>query len=160
MAKSTGVIVEGSFHIEQEVALEVPRERAWEALIDVGGWWCHHFAKESPRLRLDARPGGRFREEWGDGEGALWGTVVFIRRPEVLRLSGPLGMHTPVSSVYEFGLREKGAGTVLTLSHRCIGLIDSGWKAAHEEGWRELWTHLKALAEMGRRYGGDPAGAG
>jgi uncharacterized protein YndB with AHSA1/START domain len=152
MAERTGKVVEGSFHIEQEVELAVPRERAWATLVDVGGWWSHHFAATKPKLRLDARLGGQFREEWGDGEGALWGTVIFIRKPEVLRLSGPLGMHTPVNSVYEFGLKEQGAGTLLTLTHRCIGLIDSGWKDAHDKGWRELWTHLKALAETGTRY--------
>ncbi len=45
MAKSSGRVEEGSFRIEQEVELAVPRERAWAALLDVGGWWCHHFAK-------------------------------------------------------------------------------------------------------------------
>lgn len=154
MAKSSGRVEEGSFRIEQEVELAVPRERAWAALLDVGGWWCHHFAERSPDLRLEPRLGGRFYEAWGEGEGALWGTVIFIRSPEVLRLSGPLGMNTAVNSVYEFGLGTKGKGTVLTLKHQAIGFLDSKWKKAHKEGWQELWKHLKEFAEKGKRYGG------
>lgn len=144
---------EGSFQIEQEVVFAAGREAVWARLCDVDGWWCHRFGKGP--LCLEARVGGRFEERWGDGEGALWGVVTFVRRPEVLRLSGPLGMDTPVNSVYEFALEEAGDGrTRLKLSHRCVGIIDDRWGAAHGEGWGELWGHLKRFVESGARFGG------
>ena len=84
---------------------------------------------------------------------ALFGTVTYIKRPSVLRLSGPLGMsRLPVSSTYEYTLEPKGAGTALKLTHRAIGLLDSEWHNAHDQGWKELWVHLRAFVETGKRY--------
>lgn len=145
-------IVEGTFVVEQDVDLNVPRDKAWEALVDVSGWWCHYFADTRPKMSLDARVGGKFFEDWGDGQGCLWGTVTYVKKHEVLRLSGPLGMDTPVSSVFEFRLAEKKGKTRLSLTHRCIGLIDRKWAKSHKNGWKELWKHLRRFAEEGVRF--------
>jgi uncharacterized protein YndB with AHSA1/START domain len=147
-------ISEGSFHVEQEARIAAPRDKVFDALCDVGGWWCHHFAEGSPKITLEPRVGGLFQEHWGDGEGALWGVVTYVKRPEVLRLTGPLGMDTPVSSVYEFRLDERKGGTVLRLTHRCVGLIDRKWRRAHDKGWGELRKRLKAFVEKGEKYQG------
>lgn len=153
MAKKKSRIVEGSFHLEQEVDLKVPRDKAWAAFIDVNGWWCHRMADAGSTMTLDARLGGHFCERWGDGEGALWGTVIHVKKGEVLRLNGQIGMHTPVSNVYEFKFTAKRDDrTVVTLSHRCIGLIDKKWPKGFGRGWKELWAHFKKLAETGERY--------
>jgi len=154
MAGKSGEPEFGSFHIEQELELAAPRERVFAALLDVDGWWCHHFSKRKGRQVLEPFCGGRFYEQSPECE-ALFGIVTFIGKPETLRLEGPLGMgRLPVTSVYEFVLEERGAGTVLKLSHRCVGLLDPAWKEAHERGWRELWAHLKGLVESGTRYAG------
>lgn len=152
-------IVHDQFHIEQEVKLSATREKVFEALLDPSAWWCHHFAPAQPDLRLDPRVGGLFCEYWADprtGEkahGAYWGTVTYIKRPEVLRLSGPLGMNLPVSSVYEYALAEPSPGaTTLKLSHYCVGLLDSNWRDAHDTGWGMLWTSLRQYVERGERY--------
>lgn len=147
-----GKVAEGSFVIEQDLDLEIPVEKAWEALVDVSGWWCHYFADTQPRLTLEPRLGGRFFEDWGDGQGALFGTVTYVKKPEILRLSGPLGMDTPVNSVYEFRLTEKKGRTRLTLTHRATGLMDRKWAKSHKNGWKELWKHLRRFAEEGVRF--------
>src|SRR5262245_54382337 len=135
--------VSSSFEIEQEIVIDAPRERVWDALLDVGGWWCHHETAARAGIVLEPRIGGRFYERFGGEDGALWGTVVWIKRPEVLRLSGPLGMDLPVSNVYEYELAERGASTVLRLTHRCVGLLDPNAVKAFEGGWKALWVHLK-----------------
>ncbi|MBL8757753.1 MAG: SRPBCC domain-containing protein [Phycisphaerae bacterium] len=145
---------DGQFSIEQEVRIAAPREAAWRGLLDVGAWWCHHFAKAGPRMVLEPFPGGRFYEDSADGTRALFGTVTFIRAPEVIRLAGPLGMSTlPVVSVYEWALAEDGPGaSVLRLSHHARGLIRTDWREAHDRGWQTLWVRLRALVERGERY--------
>lgn len=151
MDAPAGKAVEGSFHIEQEVEIAAPRERVWTSMLDVQGWWGHCFGARETRLRLEAFPGGRFYEDSPDSQ-ALFGVVTYIKAPEVLRLNGPLGMsRLPVTSVYEWKLEERGKGTTLLLMHRAVGLLDPAWHEAHEKGWRELWVHLKALAERGTR---------
>lgn len=147
----------GSFHIEQSMRVAAPIERAWASLIDVAGWWTHHFAPERPRMELEPVVGGKFFERWGEGCGALWGTVMHVEPPRLLRLHGPLGMgRLPCASVYEFHLEPAGgSGTRVRLVHRAHGLLDPAWKRAHEKGWSEMWPHLAALAERGVRYTGN-----
>jgi uncharacterized protein YndB with AHSA1/START domain len=147
----SGRVREGSFHVEQEVLIEAPRARVWAALMDPESWWKHRFDGPPCRLVLEARPGGRFYQAWPGEEGAVFGHVTFLKSPEVIRLSGPLGMTTPVSSVYEWRLEDLGEATMLKLSHRVVGLLDEEYAQNHEQGWRVLWEGLKALAERGER---------
>lgn len=156
MPNHSGEIVTGSFHVEQEVLIRAPRERVFEALAnEVGQWWCHRLHHGPSTLHLDASIGGQFVERWEGGAGVLWGTVTCLIRPEVLRLSGPLGMQTPVNSVYQYTLEESdgGSATLVRLSHRVNGEIDRYWHEAHEQGWKDLWVTLKAWVEDGRAIG-------
>jgi uncharacterized protein YndB with AHSA1/START domain len=145
---------QGSFHIEQEVHIRASREKVWPGLLDVQSWWCHSFADASVRMALEPFAGGRFYEDSDEGVKALFGTVTYIKAPEVIRLSGPLGMNRlPLTSVYEWRLDPStdGRSTTLKLTHRAIGLLDPEWEKSHNEGWQQLWPHLKALIEDGKR---------
>lgn len=115
------------FRIAQEVVIDAPREKVWEALTsEIDHWWSkrlHHTIGAST-LSLEPRVGGSSIERWGDDEGAIWGTVIFIRKPEMLRLNGPLGMiEAPVMSVYSYELQNHGDGTLLKLMHHACGPI-------------------------------------
>ena len=143
------------FRVAQEVVIDAPREKVWEALTsEIDQWWSkrlHHTIGESS-LSLEPRVGGSFIERWGDDEGALWGTVIFIRKPEMLRLSGPLGMiEAPVMSVYSYELQDHGDGTLLKLMHHACGPIKPEWHAGYSAGWTELLgSHLKEYVEQGK----------
>ncbi len=143
------------FRIAQDVVIDAPREKVWEALTsEIDRWWSkrlHHTVGEST-LSLEPRLGGSFIERWGDHEGALWGTVIFIKKPEMLRLSGPLGMiEAPVMSVYSYELQDHGDGTLLNLLHHACGPIKPQWHAGYSAGWTELLgSHLKAYVEQGK----------
>jgi len=152
--KIAGEPAVGEFVITQEVEINAPRQRAFEALLDVDGWWTHYYGDTKPKLVLEPFPGGRFYQT-GNGEDAFFGAVQHLRRPDLLRLIGPLGMgKLPVTSVYEFRLEDRADRTLLKLTHRAFGVLDPEWKAAHEKGWGELWPLLKGLAETGKRYSG------
>ena len=144
--------VEGSFRIEQEVEIAVPRERLWECLLDAGAWWLYGEKGKSPDIVLEPRVGGRFYERFAGGEdGSLWGVVTYLERPEVLRLCGFLGMETPATNVYEYRLEARGQKTLLKLSHRAVGLMSPGARADYDGGWKGLWESLRAFAERGER---------
>lgn len=156
MPNHSGEFELGSFRVEQEVVVHAPRERVFSALTgEIGKWWCHRCGDAGSVLSLEAEAGGRFMETWAKGS-VLWGVVTRLEAPAVLRLSGPLGMHTPVSSVYQFTLdvHDSGRSTLLKLSHRVNGEIDTYWHDAHERGWKELWVTLKQWVEEGRAYAG------
>jgi DNA-binding transcriptional ArsR family regulator len=154
MASSGGQPTVGEFHIEQEVVLGVKQERAWRAVLEVDGWWCHYHAKKKPKIVLEPHAGGRFFETGPEGE-TLFANVQSVKAPEHLRLIGPMGMgRLPVLGVIDINLESRGESTLLKLSHRAYGVLDPEWKESHERGWGKLWPHLKDLAERGIRYSG------
>src|SRR5688500_16864894 len=66
-----------SFEIEQEVEIQAPPERVFDALTaEVGNWWSHAFDDAPRAILLEPHVGGRFHEVWGDDEGALYATVT------------------------------------------------------------------------------------
>lgn len=145
-----------SFQIEQEISIGAPRERVYDALTQrIGDWWAYRLGedKNSPLL-LEPKIGGAFYEDFGNGQGALWGTVTYLKKPEEIRLQGLLGMHGAVNSSYKYVLEDKGFSTMLKLSHHAVGLIEPGWEEGHRKGWGELLgVFLKEFVETGKRPG-------
>jgi DNA-binding transcriptional ArsR family regulator/uncharacterized protein YndB with AHSA1/START domain len=124
----------GALDVEQEVVVAAPRERVFDALCRMGEWWPHTF-REGASVRLEPKVGGRFWEDWGDGDGALYATVTGIRRPEHLACSGPMGMRGPVAGVFALDLEERPDGTLVRLSHHAVGPIDDETRGSYERGW-------------------------
>ena len=153
MGEAAEALVQGSFHVEQEVDVLVPRERLWECLLDVGAWWLYREKGKASDVVLEPRLGGRFYERFAGGEeGSLWGVVTHVERPEVLRLCGFLGMDSPAMNVYEYRLEARGETTRLKLSHRAFGLMRPAARDDYHGGWKGLWESLRAFAERGERH--------
>jgi uncharacterized protein YndB with AHSA1/START domain len=144
-----GPIAVRSLLIEQEVQIDAAPDRVFTGLTsDVGKWWDHSFA--NGEVRLDPRVGGRFEEMWNETDGALYATIVRIRRPELLLMTGPFGMSGAVQGAIEFTLEPRDGGTVVRLSHRAIGELDDDTEAAYTTGWgRLLANRLKPFVETG-----------
>lgn len=143
-----------SFQIEQEITIHAPRGKVYEALTsDIDQWWAYRLSgDQKSTLSFEPKVGGRFLETWGNGEGALWGVVSYVKAPEEIRMNGLLGMRGAVNSAYTYRLEEKGEDTVLKLSHHAYGLIDPEWRAGHDQGWQELLgKFLKEYVETGKR---------
>jgi DNA-binding transcriptional ArsR family regulator len=128
--------------VEQEVMVAAPREKVFDALCRMGEWWPHAF-REGAAVHLEPRVGGRFWEDWGGGDGALYATVTGIRRPERLTCSGPMGMSGPVAGVFSMELEERPDATLVRLSHRAVGPIDDETLAAYQAGWGQVFGALK-----------------
>jgi DNA-binding transcriptional ArsR family regulator/uncharacterized protein YndB with AHSA1/START domain len=129
--------------VEQEVVVAAQRERVFDALCRMGEWWPHTF-REGASVHLEPRVGGRFWEDWGDGDGALYATVTGIHRPERLACSGPMGMSGPVAGVFALDLEERPDGTLVRLSHHAVGPIDDDTRASYERGWTEVFGALQS----------------
>jgi DNA-binding transcriptional ArsR family regulator/uncharacterized protein YndB with AHSA1/START domain len=143
MSSTSAPVTSGALDVEQEVVVAAPRERVFDALCRMGEWWPHAF-REGATVHLEPRVGGRFWEDWGDGDGALYATVTGIRRPERLACSGPMGMQGPVSGVVAMDLEERPGGTLVRLSHQVVGPIDEETRAAYETGWVGVFDALRA----------------
>ncbi|HVA20007.1 MAG TPA: SRPBCC domain-containing protein [Solirubrobacteraceae bacterium] len=140
--------------IEQAVQIEASPERVFDALTTgIGAWWSHSNSGKPDAMTLEPRPGGRFFEEFGASGGAHFATVQYIKRSEQLRMTGPMGMTTPVLGVVNFSLETQGAATLLALSHHIIGVFDDEVIGIYGGGWQELLDiRLKDFVERGVRY--------
>lgn len=139
-----------AFRIEQDFRIEARREAVYAALVnDVGMWWGYRISAGESRIHLEPQIGGRLYEDWSAG-GALWAVVTEIRRPEILRLEGSLGMRTAVRCVCEIRLADEDGGTRLGLRLEAFGVIDPAAREAQEAGLKFLvGTCLKRYVEEG-----------
>lgn len=145
-------------HIEHTLEIEIaaPPARVWKALTDqIGSWWHPGFVtrKDAIAFILEPRVGGRMYEDWGDGQGLLWYTVISIARNEHLQLMGDLDARYggPARLHTAFRLRAEGKGTVLRLEEQAFGTVGEKTKRSLEEGWKILLAGcLKVFVETGK----------
>ncbi len=154
----TGSSTQRSMQIEQELTIHAPPAKVFAALTqEIGAWWGRPYVHDDGRvraLRLEPAVGGRFFEDWGDGDGALYAWVSAIRAPEELVLAGPFGMGGHCHSVVRFRLEAAGGATRLALSHRAVGELEEEHEARYRAGWEDLLgARLRAFLERGERLG-------
>lgn len=141
--------------IQMEISISANIEQTWNSLInDIGLWWRKDFYT-SPKTKdflLEAKPGGKMYEDYGNNEGLVWGEVIVIDSPNLLELKTHLtpAYGGPVFSFLRLSLTEEGDGTKLVLSdtgvgkmsEEAIGQTKEGWKLLFEEGFK-TYVELK-----------------
>jgi len=127
--------------VEQHVEIKAASEKVFAAVL-------HRFGKGNTRpdvqsleLLLEAKPGGRWYRDRGNGIGHLWGFVQVIKPPTLLELSGPLFMSYPANNHLEVKVEPVSGGCKVALRHRAIGMIDP----QHRKGVGTGWSHMLAL---------------
>ena len=141
-------------HIEQEITIAASRDRGFEALTtELDRWWAFRVAGADTNIHLERKIGGRFYEEAGGGRGALWGIVTGLDQPSMIRLTGPLGVTTPATGLFQFDLEEADGATVLKLSHKTTGDLYPKFEEEYTDGWRYLLgQNLKSWTEEGKTW--------
>ena len=125
--------------IEDEVFVGASVERVWEALTtEMGAWWPHRFKEDALRIVFEPTVGGRFYEDWGNGNGAVFATVTYFDPPRKLGTRGPMGMKLAASTVMWYELEAKDDGTLLKFSLHAFGDIPDETIDAYTNGTREL----------------------
>ncbi|MGB5345860.1 MAG: SRPBCC domain-containing protein [Woeseia sp.] len=137
-----------------EISIAAPPAAVWQSLTtDIGAWWPAEFyagGVEGKRtFRLEAKPGGHMREDWQDGGGVLWATVVMVEprvRLQVIGYAFP-GWGGPSQWFGNWELRANGTGTRLKFQEHAIGRVSGSLLEEKEKGWRFLWDVMKARLE-------------
>jgi DNA-binding transcriptional ArsR family regulator/uncharacterized protein YndB with AHSA1/START domain len=144
MENIEGKLELGSFQIEQEIVIDAPIHSVFDGLTEnINDWWAFRLGEnKDSKMIFEPKLNGRFYEDWGNGQGVLWGTVIHYNAPEEIKLVGLLGMKGAVNSNYSYKLEEKGSSTVLKLTHHAMGLLEPQWEEAHRHGWNELLNNL------------------
>jgi uncharacterized protein YndB with AHSA1/START domain len=141
--------------LELEIAIKVPREKAWKALTEkLHEWWPKDFCMNPERtegFHLEFRLGGRMYEDWGNGDGWIWWTIYRVEAAKFL--FGASGLSTGLMSAVEFSLHEAEGGSTLKISESVWGTRSSkDVIRIHTEGWTKLFGEgFKPYAE--KKYG-------
>lgn len=88
-------------------------------------------------------------EEWEDGGGVLWGTVVTVDPAKRLQITGVTfpNWGGPTQWFGDWSLVEKDGGTELTFSEHAIGRTSEDSVVEKDKGWQFLWQVMKAKLE-------------
>lgn len=150
-----------------EVRIHAPRQRVWDALVgDLSPWWHPAFFTNQEKgraFRLDERLGGHLFEDWGEGQGLVWGTVIGIDRGALLQLVGDSSKEWggPSRAFHTYRLREDGADTLLRFESVHFGRVSEAAASSMESGWRFLFGRcLKQYVETGSIDGIEWTGDG
>ena len=127
------------FHIELEVPIKASPERIYQALTcDIAKWWDPDASWGRGKLVLEPEVGKRMWEDFGNGEGALFGIVTYVEHNKKLEIEGDHGLGSGVQGYIRLELVPQGEATLLKFSHRAFGEISERSRQRFPEGWRQL----------------------
>lgn len=136
-----------------EVTVNAPIERTWKALVEqTSDWWHADFFTRPgvDRFVIEPKLGGHMYEDWGQGQGQIWGTVNGIGAPTYLQVIGDQSKEWggPSRGIMTWTLEEVDGGTKLRLDHNLYGELSDSVHDSLESGWQLLFGEcLKNFVE-------------
>lgn len=140
--------------IEQEIELAAPQEKVFRAICEeMNDWWPHRF-KEGGIVRVEPRIGGLIWEDWGNGNGAQYGTIVWLEPPYKFASTSPSAMNKGYMSFNVETVEPTEAGCLYKKSLTLWGDVPPELKEMFERGAASIVKKaLKEYVEEGIRYG-------
>jgi DNA-binding transcriptional ArsR family regulator len=107
--------------IENELRFQAHAERVFEALTTrTLEWFPHTYGGERVRsIVIEPWVGGALYEDWGDGQGRLYGQITAWNAPLGYSSRGQIGPATILDTVYS--IEPEGAGSILRVSKVAAG---------------------------------------
>ena len=136
-----------SLDITQEIHVRSSLEATFKALLEEMGPANQGRDAAPMPMVLEARPGGRWFRDLGDGNGHLWGHVQAIKQPTLLEISGPLMMSFAAANNVQYRLTPKDGGTLITLHHTALGLFPDGYRDELSKGFPLVLNRVKQRPE-------------
>ena len=136
-----------------EIPIDAPKERVWEALVHEADAWFVRDPGPGPSdktFTFEPRVGGMMFEDWGDGNGILWGHVILCNAPDAIHVAGDCSPQWggPNRGIMIWELAETDGVTTLRFEHALYGSVSDETCASYEGGWKiQLEQGLKGHIE-------------
>lgn len=136
---------------ELEVAIDASPERVWKAITSESSvWWPEDFVTSERTQRFVIEPvlGGRAYEDFGNGDGLVWYTVIGVDAGRELVLAGhllpPFG--GPATTALRITVIAKGDSALVKIRDDRFGVLGGespveGWRMVFDGGLR---SHLES----------------
>lgn len=128
-----------------EIELLVPQDlsHTWEYFFNqINGWWpsSYHSSERTKQFLIQTFIGGKVYEDFGEGDGLIWGDVIGVDYLSSLEIKGNLtkSFGGPAITYDKFSFIETTGGTNLRLSVYFIGDVDDKTVKSLKTGWEEL----------------------
>ncbi len=146
--------------VEQEIRIAGSPAQVYSAMTtEMGLWWDREFVMggaATTDMVLEAHPGGRWMEVWGEGEGFIWGMVQRARKDKGLTILVPEGViwSGPGSITIDLEAVE-GSETLVKIRHVSTQeYSEEDGHSGYVYGWTKLYgENLKKYVETGERMG-------
>jgi uncharacterized protein YndB with AHSA1/START domain len=139
--------------VEASIWIDAQPQKVWDAAVgDFDGWWPHCY-KTSSHCFIEARAGGRIWERFDErDQGAVYGHVLYVEEPVVLKADGQWGMPGTAVSGGTWRFEEKDGGTLFRIRGEVMGGFgeQTGFDG-RQEAYIGLMKQLKRLVETGER---------
>jgi hypothetical protein len=136
--------------LTEEIRVHASLDATFEALLEEMGPHNTGVGGVPMPMVIEARPGGRWYRDLGDGNGHFWGHVQAIKRPTLLEITGPLFMSMPVVSNLQYRLKEVDGGTLIAFRHSVLGFVPDELRQGMMRGWATLHDRVQKQAEARR----------
>lgn len=128
--------------IEESIEIGASQEQVFESVLHRLGAMNSNTGDAMP-MTLEAKPGGRWFRDLGEGQGHLWAHVQVIKKPNVIELTGPLFMSYPAISHLRFRITPQGDTSLLTFTHQAFGMIQPDHRDGVKSGWKDFMQGVK-----------------
>jgi hypothetical protein len=139
--------------VDASIWIAASPQVVWDhAVTEFDGWWPHCYKTDS-HCTIEQTPGGRIYEQFADGvQGAIYGHVLYIEAPVVLKADGPWGMPGTAVSGGTWRLEPQDGGTLFRIKGEVMGNFDNGRGFdGREEAYAGILKQLKKFVETGER---------
>jgi len=149
----TAPVPAGAFAFTFTVTLPAAPAQVWAAATgNVLPWWDHSMSGDPHAMVIEPRPGGLFLETFdASGDGVAHAVVTYARRPQMLRMEGPLGLAGHAIHMVTTWTLAPGAApgtTDFTVEVHAAGEVHEGWPDVVEATWRHfIDERLRAYLE-------------
>jgi len=146
-----------SLDIVLELKINAPVDTVWTSLVDqIGEWWPKDFYVGSApkRISIEPRVGGLVYEDWGDGQGVVWGQILTLESGRRIQWVGDMTAEYggPARSITTYTLSADGEKTSLTFRDTPYGALSETALADMTEGWTYLMERcFQVYVETGVR---------
>lgn len=136
----------GAFAFRDSVTVPGAPSAAFDAFVDVNAWWDHRFSERPARFYIEPKAGGGFWELFDEqGNGVRHAEVIYVQRPEILRMEGPLGLSgSAIQMVFTLRFSPAGDSTAVRLEVHAAGEVHPGWPDTVRGVWRHFLERYAA----------------
>ncbi len=127
--------------------------KAWDAYITENHKWWPADMYTSPKTKqfiIEKKLGGLLYEDYGNGEGLIWGSIIGLDKPNSIHIKGTLAKEFggPATTIEKISFQQVGDHTEVSYHIDFVGVVDDKTTSSLAEGWQIILNnHYKPYCE-------------